>query len=244
MEKLADDKTMQVMRLSALADAYGMLALLTQFPSEEVRTGLANGTLAEDALAILFEAGVPGGDRRVANLATVLEAASREAESDDALSLIRREYTRLFNRPDKPALCIYEELFLHVRKRRLVDPNYEREHDKEPRTFVNNASFDAERIYKKAGILRTKEISAPSDSMFVEMEFTQTLFTRLAKAALEEDAALRDETIEIFAEFKRLHLDKWMKLFYEDCAAESSLAFFGAMGCFGAIVYDLTCEAL
>lgn len=243
MEEFANDmKVAQVLRLSALADAYGMLALLTQFPTEDVRVGLSDSSLGEDMLAILFEAGVPGEDPRVAELAVLLEDAACEAASQDALPLIRREYTRLFNHPDAPALCIYEELFLHVRKRRLENPNYEREHDKEPRTFVNNASYDAERIYKKAGIVRTKEISAPSDSMFVEMEFVQTLFARLAKAALEGDETLRSDTLEHLLEFKRIHLDKWMRLFYEDCAAESPLAYFGVTGSFGVIAYDLTCE--
>lgn len=243
MEEFANDaKAAQVLRLSALADAYGMLALLTQFPTEEVRVGLADGSLAEDMLAILLEAGVSDEDPRIADLAVLLEEAASEASCRDALPLARREYTRLFNHPDAPALCIYEELFLHVRKRRLENPNYEREHDKEPRMFVNNASYDAERIYKKAGIVRTKEVSAPSDSMFVEMEFVQTLFARLAKAVLEDDETLRVDTLGHLGEFKRIHLDKWMRLFYEDCSAESPLAYFRVTGSFGVIAYDLTCE--
>lgn len=233
-----------LVRLTALADAYGMLALMTQFPTNEMLIGLADGTLREDALAILTEIGLDVDDARIETLKLQLETASREARDKDALSVVRREYTRLFNHPDAPALGLFEELFIHVRKHRLANPDYIRDHDKEPRTFVNDASFDAERCFKNAGFVRTEKTSTPSDCMFVEMQFMQCLFARMTQANLENNDALYAETLEHAHEFKRLHLDKWMKRFYEDCATEGHLAFFGALGCFGSLVYDLTCDYL
>lgn len=233
-----------LVRLTALADAYGMLALMTQFPTREVLAGLADGTLEEDVLTILAEIGLSVDDSRIETLKLQLETASKEARGEDALSAVRRKYTHLFNHPDAPALGLFEELFIHIRKHRLANPDYARDHDKEPRTFVNNASFDAERCFKNAGFMRTEETSTPSDCMFVEMQFMQCLFARMARANLENNETLYTETLEHMREFKHLHLDKWMKAFYEDCATEGHLAFFGTLGHFGSLVYDLTCDYL
>lgn len=235
----APDERNDALKLAAAADAYGLLTLLTQFPAEDAACGTANGAIASDMMEILHELGLGKEDQRLAELRRAIEDLSA---TPYALADLRREYTRLFNHPDKPVIFMYEALYLYAK--RHGEENVELSSDKAPRMFVNSAALDAERCYKSSGLGVSSGTQFPPDSMYVEMEYTSKLFERIAKYTLEKSPEPRRAAQERLEEFARIHLDKWMKSFYRDCAAKSSCALYRAVGVFGRLVYDATRPAM
>lgn len=217
---------------SACADAFSLLSLFTQLPTKELFDGTADGTLADDVRAIAAEAALDNCLTAAAlNAFDRLRAQIAAGEAD--YQAVRREHTRLFEHPERPAIRLYEGQFVFDR-----DPSHRGCKPKDrPRLFVNAAASDAAREYRAAGFHRVSERNVPEDSMYVEMEFVGALFLRRSAAIIEGDAARQRQAEDALAEFKYYHLDKWMDSFFQDCVEISSCGLYQAAGYFGMAVY-------
>lgn len=212
-----------VRRAGAASDMYQLLTLLLHPPTEDIAAGILSGSLAQDVAAILAELGF--SDSGTGKLK--MKPAARQGEGREKGELwtaMRREYTRLFNHPQKPAVDIYETLF-------LVQPDEEGRSD--AILFVSPAALDAERCYKKAGLTRAKAMNEPPDHMATELEFMMYLHLQQAKALLEDNQEELAQSNEQIKEFSDLHLKKWAVPFFERCAAASESTVYRTMGQIG-----------
>lgn len=218
--------SVDVASATAVADHYNLLALFLQFPADRIVAGLADGSIEADWLVICREEGLNGPD--VQSAADELRAARREAESG-ALSFddLRRDYTRLFNHPDRPAVPLYEGMFID----RVLKP--ENPNLRNQLLFVNAAALDAERCYRKAGLKRSPDVNVPADCMATEMEFMSHVHALKAQAIAGSDAERAAEATAWIEEFERLHLSKWGRAFFDRCTSESKTPFYRAVGLMG-----------
>ncbi len=217
---------------TALADAFSMLSILTEYPTQELATAISTGDLAQDVASICEEAGICGDEA----MSLLSELSGKNG--DEVLAGMRREYTRLFNHPENPAIPLYEGQFLFQRSqstgwRLAKSVDSEVASSLQPRLFVNPASLDAIREYRKAGLKQLEERSIPADAMPVEMAFMAQLLIKLAEGYLKDDEDLQSEMLHALKEFNRYHLSKWMGDFYYACATESTHAAYRALGSFG-----------
>lgn len=213
---------LEIQKSIAASDMYSLLSMLLHLPTEEIAAGILDGSLAEDVLAIFEELGF--SDNRIETIKTKLGALQRISGKDELLTEMRREYTRLFAHPKKPAIDIYETLF-------LFQPQ-EGQKDK-PTLFISPAAMDAQRCYKQAGLVKSKEANEPEDHMATEMEFMAYLYMQKAKALNEdnqEGLAQRNEQIK---EFSELHLRKWGIDFFDSCISSSERDVYRTFGQIG-----------
>lgn len=108
----------EVVRESAIADAYMLLAMMLDFPTQQLAEGLASGAVQRDALAIAEEAGMGEAWKSSAlahDLTFVKDSIGAEGE-EELLKAMRIEHTRLFDHPENPAVNPYESQFLYMRK--------------------------------------------------------------------------------------------------------------------------------
>ncbi len=208
----------------AASDLYQLLAMSLQLPTKEITAGLLDGSLAEDVLAIFDELRFPTHVQE--DLQSAFSHIQQESKSpEELLSDLRKEYTRLFTHPQKSQIDIYESLF-------LFNPQ---ESNEKPSLFISPAALDAERCYKKAGVVRSKEVNEPGDHMATEMEFMMFLYLQKAKALQEGNQAEAERREGEIREFYEIHLQKWAKEFFGRCTVLGKHAFFKAVGQIGSI---------
>lgn len=219
---------LKIQKAVAASDMYKLLALMLSLPTEEIAAGIFDGSLAKDVKAIFGELGFV--DRRVGaisdRLGTLQEGISGEKELFTGL---RQEYTRLFSHPVRPAIQIYETLFLYKPEGRDAE---------RPPLFVSPAAMDAGRCYRQAGLVRSKTANEPEDHMATEMEFMAYLYFHLAKALNENDQeglAHREGQIR---EFSQGHLQKWAVDFFESCISASENSVYQTVGLVGSTFID------
>jgi TorA maturation chaperone TorD len=206
----------------AASDMYQLLSMSLHLPTQEIAAGLLDGSLAEDVLAILGE--LDFSLETIEKFRTnFLEIQNNKQTQEELLSKMRQEYTRLFSHPKEPEVAIYETLF-----------RYDPENDEgKPSLFISPAALDAERCYKKAGLVMSKELNEPGDHMATEMEFMMYLYLQKAKALQEnksDELSRREAEIK---EFTDLHLRKWAKEFFDLCSTESSSEVYRVFGQIG-----------
>jgi len=204
----------------AASDMYQLLFLSLHFPTEDLVSGLLDGSYADDVAAILDELHFPpDGIQAIMDRFTALRGGKNG--KDDLLTTMIREHTRLFTHPKKPAVAIYETTFRY-------DP--EDELQSKPTLFISPAALDAERCYKKAGLALSGKVQEPADHMATEMEFMMYLYLQKAKTLQQnntEEAARREEEI---SEFSNDHLKKWAVAFFDRCKAASENECYRAIG--------------
>jgi TorA maturation chaperone TorD len=194
----------------AASDMYQLLAMFLHLPTKEMVAGILDGTLAEDVLTIFEELGFL--DHRE-GIKTKLEALSGEISGqEEFFTGMRREYTRLFTHPKEPAVDIYETMFLYQPE--------EGEKGK-PALFISPAALDAERCYRQAGLVRSKEVNEPGDHMATEMEFMAYLYVQKARALQENNQEELSKRNKQIREFSEAHLQKWAIDFFDKCAFAS-----------------------
>lgn len=215
----------EIQRALAASDMYQLLSRSLHLPTEEIAMGLLDGSLAEDVLTILAELNLSAAE--IGKIRTKFRAAISEGITQEELHAeMRREYTRLFTHPQKPAVDIYESAFRYT---------LEGGKEKKPALFISPAALDAERCYKKAGLVMAKEVNEPGDHMATEMEFMMFLCLQKAKALQEnnqEELAKREGEIQ---EFQRIHLQKWAKDFFNRCTSSSRSEVYRTLGEIGSI---------
>ncbi|AGA70350.1 putative component of anaerobic dehydrogenase [Desulfitobacterium dichloroeliminans LMG P-21439] len=193
----------KVAKSFAISDLYQLLSLSLRLPTHELAEALLNGSYRQDSLNILEELSCSQEDR-----ARVGEAFGRlvgpKSESTPFLIKMRREYTRLFDDPKKPALNIYETLYLH-------DPA-----DKQgAMLFMSPAALDAERCYKDAGVILVNQSAEPADHLATELEFMLYLHGKKGKAMQEQNLEEIEKMEKQIQQFETLHLKKWCPSFFE-----------------------------
>lgn len=203
----------------AASDMHQILAIALQLPTQELAEGVFNGSLAEDVLSICQELGF--SNEMIEKSGTKFaEIKNSNITKEELLTELRQEYTRLFTHPKKSEIEIYETLFRYVPE----------EGEGKPSLFISLAALDAERCYKKAGLVKAKEINEPGDHMATEMEFMMFLYLEKAKALQDdnqEEVARREAEIK---EFNELHLQRWAKSFFEKMMTVSHSVFYRVLG--------------
>jgi len=166
-------------------------------------------------------------------VSAALEKLPREGSGTEAFhSQLRCAYTTLFTHPETPLISPYESQYLFWRKH--PDGSFK----DAPRMFVCPAAVDAERLYKKTGLSRSKELNEPGDYIATELEFVAHLFSRTAELIGfdENDKLAYDELNwldEVYAEFSRLHIQKWWLSFFTELAASREHPFYSLIGTIG-----------
>jgi len=220
---MGNTQEQELQKALAAADMYQLLSLSMHLPTEEMARGLLEGTLTEDVQKIFGELGFT--NEVIENITTDFEALQNNAATTKGLlTEMRREYTRLFTNPEKPAVAIYETLFLY---------QPEEENGVKPALFISPAALDAERCYKKAGFTRSKEINEPGDHMATELEFIMLLYYQKVKFLEEdnqEEIAKKNEQIK---EFSKVHLQKWAIDFFDRCISASESNVYRTFGQIG-----------
>lgn len=211
----------------AASDMYQLLAKSLHPPTEEIVSGLLDGSLSEDVATILEELNF--SRKEIENIKTKLLALKGDLHlKDELLTEMRREYTRLFTHPKKSEIDIYETLFLFIPE----------DGEESPPLFISPAAADAERCYNKAGLVMSKEVNEPADHMATEMEFMMYLYLQKARALKDNnrsELARRDSEIK---EFKELHLQKWAKEFFNRCILKSNSELYRVLGGLGSMYME------
>lgn len=205
----------EAMNAFTISDFFQLLSISLRLPNHELVQALLDGSYGRDALYILEELSCT--QEEIASAREALKTlVSTKEDVTSFLIQMRREYTRLFDDPKKPAVSIYETLFLH-------NP----EEDKGGvMLFMSPAAIDAERCYRSSGVSLVKQSAEPADHMATELEFMMYLYAKKGKALQEEKAeelAVLEKQIKEFAD---LHLHKWCRAFFDKLASETGLAFY------------------
>lgn len=206
----------EVVRHTALADLYSLVAYLMQTPTAESIADLQGASPAGDVREIASELGLEAAP--VEALCARLDALHGALAGDaEALSWVRIEHTRVFTQPHRPVVWPYEGVFLDDERVLAGLPSTE------ARVFINPAAGDAERAYRAAGF-KVDGVREPADYIVTELEFAAKLHTLIAKALLEGDANGAAAFAEKLDTFKAKHLDAWVPRFFlrvrEACAHE------------------------
>lgn len=110
---------LEAVRMSALADAYSLLAVMLDRPTFVLAEGLASGSLLRDAQSIAEEAELGSAWASAVDvfLASGEAPQANAFDGDEALSAylhqLRIEHTRLFEHPVSPAVPLFEGQFLY-----------------------------------------------------------------------------------------------------------------------------------
>lgn len=207
-----------------ISDFFQLLSISLRLPDQELAQALLEGSYGRDALYILEELFCT--QEEIAPVWEELKKiASAEEEITAFLIQMRREYTRLFDDPKKPAVSIYETLFLH-------NP----EEDKGGvMLFMSPAALDAERCYKSAGVSLVKQSAEPADHMATELEFMMYLYAKKGKALQEESTEELEILEKQIQEFMDQHLHKWCREFWSKLEGETEFAFYQALSRLGKV---------
>jgi TorA maturation chaperone TorD len=217
-----------IQRSVAASDLYRLLFISLHFPTDELALGLLDGSFCNDVLSIFEELNFSGEE--IGKIRAQLITLKGDIKNKEALlTQMRREYTRLFTHPKKPAIAIYETTFLY---------NPEDDLQSRPSLFIGPAARDAERCYKKAGLEMARQMNEPADHMATEMEFMMYLYLQKAKSIRDgnwKELAQREHEIR---EFLQSHLQKWAKNFFDVCIASAQMVFYKTIGDIGSFCMD------
>lgn len=216
-----------IQNAASISDMYQLLSILLHAPTKELVRGLLDASLVEDILSIFKELNFP---QSIAdNISTKINAIKNiNQDEDKLLSSLRQEYTRLFLHPKRAEIAIYETMFLH-------EPENS---DQEPMLYISSAAMDAERCYKKAGLVLSTDFNEPSDHMATEMEFMMYLYLEKAKAIKNNQPEERDKREAEIKEFEEIHLQKWASNFFQELVSKSENGFYLAVGEMGLFFID------
>ena len=202
----------------AISDFFQLLSLSLRLPNNELSTAILDGSYYQDAMSVLSELACSQGD--INKVREALEGfTSYEGDETSFLIQMRREYTRLFDDPKKPAVHIYETLFLH-------NPEVD---SKEVSLFISPAALDVERCYNNAGVCLLKQSAEPADHMATELEFMMYLYAKKGKAIQERDSEEIEKLESMIKEFADLHLNKWCWAFFDELEAATNLESYQAL---------------
>jgi TorA maturation chaperone TorD len=226
------DRTENIKRTLAQSDLSTLLSLLLYLPTPDVVRDVYSDALATDVRELLEELAIPEKIRAslVAAFAEMVDSPTNSAQSTpdeqpaERLSLLRREYTRLFTHPTHPVLAINESLFCY-------DPA--KDGPIKPVAFINATAVDVDRFYRQAGYQASSTIQLPADHAACELGFLAYLLQIKVKALQDNDLTLAEESQSIIEDFSRRHLTNWMDLFFAEVEQASNPGLFRALGALG-----------
>ncbi len=212
-------------RLVGLADACELLAAATAFPDAVLARGLAEGSLAADAVACLEDCGV-ATERAAAACAPLRALAGCAGESLRA-DLARAHSLMHLRQGEGVAVWPYESAFVHVAQGR---PGV-------PALFRAPGTLAVEAAMREAGALPANSRVEPCDSVWNECGFLAFLLgsEAAARAAGDDDAAAQwSARCRAFA---CDHAFLWLPAFFDALAAEAARvnAAGCARACYGAV---------
>lgn len=190
------------------ARALRILTLEVTCPDAELASMVADGTLEHAMTETADELGL-SWER------SARSAWFDGADAQNAASLLRREYTRLFSDPSGAAVPPWETAFL--------DPRGEHS-EFGPQLVRTAAADDARRFYRSCGWDLASNEAA--DHMRIELEFAASLLH-----CDDKEAAV--DAGHMFDRFWDVHLSRWMRPFFEQVAQEARHGFYGDIGRFG-----------
>ncbi len=209
------------------ADLFQFLAISLHLPTMDYIHGLLDGSIAKDVIDILSEMEYPA--EQVGKISQNLKSIQeRKITAEDLFSEMRQEYTHLFTNPVKPAVGIYETIFLFNGD----------ESDKKPSMFISPAALSAERYYKKAGLHTTGDSQEPADYFPTELEYMMFLYQQLAKSVNENDLENQEKWQTLIDEFSLMHLKKWAGKFFATCKTASTNQVYTLIGTLGKMCMD------
>ena len=216
---MQNNKRKDIEHALAASDMYQILSISFRFPTEQLAIGILDGSLAEDVCAIMRESDF--ADNKIQSVIdTLLARDSQSGDKEELLTEMRREYTRLFTHPKQPLVPIYKTLFLYQPENETTKPSL----------FISPSALDAERCYKKAGLIMSAELREPADHIATEMEFMMYLYGQKAKAIQENDTEQTIRRENEIIEFQDIHLKKWAMQFFEHCSSSSESQPYRAFG--------------
>ncbi len=197
------------------ADLYQLLSLFLRLPDTELAAGLADGTLTLDAAQILTEIG--SDEQELSELLNTVQGTEPEL----LLSALRTEFTRLFGHPERPIIRIYESLFLYELRGRVGE---------QPVLFINQAALDAEALYRRAGLARSRAYNESADHFGIQLDFMTFLLRQRIKLLAEQGTDDLPENAGLIEEFKARHLSKWLRPLGEQLLAAAEHPVYLAVG--------------
>lgn len=207
----------------ATADAYRLVGVFLQLPTEEVARGVSEGAVASDLKAILDEMGC-SRDEAEAVLRELPEPVGLSA-ADGGLTALRRDFTRLFTNPEKPLVPIYESVF-----------KGSKDFDTSALVFVSPTALDAERAYKEFGMAVDPAKHDSPDHMCAEVDYLCALYWRMGELLeLGDDEAVVAIRGKI-DEFSQSHLLKWGDCFFSLVKEHALTAAYRMVGALGALL--------
>lgn len=216
----------EILVLTAVADMFALLSILLQFPNKELVGGLQKGTVVKDITQILSELGL--ADQEICSIVSSFDSfSSRLTNKDTALTVLRRDYSYMFDHPDRPVVRLYESLFLEEAKKKEGKANAS------TLMFVNKAALDADRLYREAGMKRAHGKNIPADCMYTELEFSGHLYRKMAHSLNGGDVEAFKHSKRVATEFFDAHLNKWAVAFFEACVKKSRDMFYSSVGLLG-----------
>ncbi|ACV22809.1 Uncharacterized component of anaerobic dehydrogenases [Slackia heliotrinireducens] len=183
-----------IVELQVKSDAYRLISLFLHLPTKELWAGVADGSVAADAQAIVSELGM--GEDAVADMAGFADAGV-------SLDGLRADYTALYTSPSGPKVPIYEAIF---RDRDDFDTS--------KLTFISPNALSAERFYRSYGLKMGGTDNNSADHMAAECEFASFLLAEQASAVEACDAARALKAAETWSDFQVRHLAKWSEAFF------------------------------
>lgn len=231
MQTAPDTPQNGIIRQTALSDWYSLLSLLLQRPTKELICSLLQTSPGDDLERIADELGATSSEVKCIcmefdNLSQYLSA------DEDALGNARREHTRLFRHPKKPAVWPYEGVFAD--EERLTRGMK----STESRLFVNPAAMDAERCYASMGFKLTSNIT-PADDIIIELDYVGRLHRKFAEALIKEDHEEQNRVQSALTHFKATHLSNWVPCFFSQCKELSRHPLYRVVGETGRLLMEV-----
>ncbi len=226
LKSISESDRERVILHTATADYYVLLTLLLQAPTAESVQHFMQSAILDDFTEIALEMQI-SREAITVIAQRYLELQKELSSSNDALGLVRREYTRLFSHPTKPVIKLYEGVFTDDERVRTG------ENSTNALLFVNPSAADAERLYKQAGFACSSEVSIPADAITTEMEFLGRLHNAIALEIIENDNERVIAAMQWLEEFHSRHSSQWFPRFFERCEGESKLTLYKLVGYLG-----------
>lgn len=210
-ESTSNDKLTCLMRVTAYADYYSLLALLFQLPNYSLIMSIREGSFSQDYHSIASELGM---DKLRTEAIVSKLVGFEELVKRDQIELrdLRIAYTRLFGHPKRMLIPPYEGPFID--SERVLKGNK----STHALSFVNSSAMDAKSMYRQAQLKNTGDINIPPDCITIELEFMSYLYMRTAKELIEgEDENVTSKTSNILLAFRQKHVAPWMPAFFKRC---------------------------
>ena len=210
--------------LFACSDMCQFLSAFLRLPDNRLVSAIEEGAIAEDVEAIcadltsLPETGLARGD-----CFSDFDAGS---EGGAMLSSLRRDFTRMFAHPDAPSVPIYESQYLRGENLSYVLP-----------LVVNPIAVDAERFYKRAGLVQPEGVNDSCDHMAMELGYLQCEYAAWGRAVEvdnREDASLHRGAV---LSFDGAHTSRWACDFFEGVESMAHTKVFRGVGALGKVFF-------